>query len=153
VNRPDYVKSVAEMKLVNGSKAALERIAKSDYKVIIVTNQSAVNRGLLTRETLDRIHSRMLEELGPDCRVDAIYYCPHAPDEKCDCRKPSPGLLRRAAIDLGINLKQSWMIGDSLADKKAGLAAGCRVITVRTNKPFGLSEAVREITVRDGWLT
>jgi histidinol-phosphate phosphatase family protein len=135
VNRNDYVKSWSEFKFLPGAKQALKLINNSEFMLILVTNQSPIGRGIFTTETLDGIHLRMLHELGKaGARIDAIYYCPHKPDDGCQCRKPKPGLILKAASDFGIDLQNSWMIGDSDSDIKAGKAAGCKTAKVTSKK-------------------
>ena len=113
--------------VVEGVKLLNER----NFKVVVVTNQSGVARGYFTEETLAKIHDKMRAELARyGARVDAIYYCPHHPDDNCECRKPKPKMLLHAASDLDIDLKQSFIIGDSDMDVEAGNRAGCRSIRI-----------------------
>jgi D-glycero-D-manno-heptose 1,7-bisphosphate phosphatase len=130
-NRSDYVKSWAEFRFLPGSLRALAALNASGYRVIVVTNQSAVNRGLMGVEDLDEIHGRMGEIVAANGgRIEAILYCPHRPDEGCGCRKPRPGLFRRAASELRVDLAAAYYIGDSLSDVDAARAAGVRPILV-----------------------
>lgn len=134
-NRADYVKRWAEFAFLPGALDALARLAKSGFAIVVVTNQSAINRGRVALETVEEIHQRMaaaIEEAGG--RIDAIYLCPHRPDEGCTCRKPLPGLLQRAASELGLDLSRSFLIGDALEDVQAALAAGCRPYLVLTGR-------------------
>ncbi len=118
---------------------------------MIITNQSVIGRGLTTHYEISRIHEKLRVELALlGCRIDAIYYCPHRPDEGCNCRKPEPGLILKASRELGIDTSRSWMIGDKEIDLEAARRAGCRGIRVPTNGN-GLKEAVRSIAlVEDG---
>src|SRR5262245_33740328 len=96
-NRADYVKSLGEVAFIPGALRALARMAKHGGHIVIVTNQSAIGRGLLTPVTLEAIHMYMQEAIAAvGGRIDGIYVCPHHPDDNCDCRKPAPGLLLRA---------------------------------------------------------
>lgn len=105
------------------------------FKVVIVTNQSGVGRGYFTEDMLAKIHQKMLGELTKSGAViDAIYYCPHHPDDNCECRKPKPAMILQAARDLNIDLHQSYFIGDSDLDIGAGKSAGC--FTIRINTGF-----------------
>lgn len=135
-NRDHYVRSWADVELFPQAIEALADIRHSPYCIILVTNQSAVGRGLITRETADAINHELLiiiHEAGG--RVDAVYMCPHAPDEGCNCRKPLPGMLLRAANELDLDLGNSVMIGDALTDIQAGQAAGVgQSIMVRTGR-------------------
>ena len=126
-NRDDYVKSWDEFKFIPGAKEAVKRINQSSKMLIMITNQSPIGRGIFTHDTLDKIHKKMLHELGKaGGYIDAIYYCPHKPDDNCECRKPKPGLILKAAKDFNIDLANSWMVGDSDSDIEAGVEAGCK---------------------------
>ncbi|HAG49450.1 MAG TPA: D,D-heptose 1,7-bisphosphate phosphatase [Cryomorphaceae bacterium] len=140
----DLIKHPDEMQVYPFAGPAVRRINQSPFISVVVTNQSAVARGLTDLDGIDAIHARMDRQLG-DSRafVDALYYCPHHPhggfpEERpeykipCSCRKPSPGMLFAAAERFHIDLDQSWMIGDSSRDIEAGNAAGVRTIRVRT---------------------
>jgi D-glycero-D-manno-heptose 1,7-bisphosphate phosphatase len=134
-NRPDYVKSWAEVQLLPGALDALRALARLDWPIVVISNQSAIGRGLTTKEAVEDIHRRLAEEVAAaGGRIDAFYYCPHRPGEGCDCRKPAPGLLRRAAQELKIDLRRSYMVGDAVEDVQAAVAAGCKPILVRTGR-------------------
>ena len=136
-NRDDYVKSWAEFKFIPGAKEAIKRINDTDKLLILITNQSPIGRGIFNKETLDNIHFKMLNELSTaGAHIDAIYFCPHKPDDNCDCRKPKPGLILKAAADYNIDLKESWMVGDSDTDLTSGAAAGCKTIKVDQKNPL-----------------
>jgi D-glycero-D-manno-heptose 1,7-bisphosphate phosphatase len=132
-NRQDYVKSWREFLWVPGSLDGLAAIACLRVPIIIVTNQSMIGRGLATTDELEHIHARMLDQIvGHGGRVDAIFHCPHVPDLRCGCRKPEPGLLFKAAQAWHIDLQSSVMVGDTVTDLRAAMAAGTRYIHVRT---------------------
>lgn len=134
-NRDDYVKSIDEVVYLPGALAALARLAVSQYLVVIVTNQSAIGRGILPAETAEAIGLHVIGRIRREGgRIDRMYVCPHTPDDNCDCRKPKPGLLLRAARELPLDLSGSWMVGDALSDAQAALAAGVRPILVRTGR-------------------
>jgi histidinol-phosphate phosphatase family protein len=131
VNRDDYVKSWDEFEFLPGSKEAIKLLNENNFWIIIVTNQSPIGRGIFTHNTLKEIHRHMLNELSKaGAHIDAIFYCPHSPDDKCGCRKPKPGLLIQASKELNIDLSNSWLIGDSDGDLQAGKAVGCKVFQV-----------------------
>jgi D-glycero-D-manno-heptose 1,7-bisphosphate phosphatase len=139
-NRSDYIKSWDEFIFLARAREGLARLAALDMPIVVVTNQSAINRNLLSVETLTEIHRHMVTEIKvAGGRIDRIYYCPHRPDEGCRCRKPRPGMLKRAAADLGIELKGSYMIGDAWTDVQAGLSVGCTSFLVLTGR--GLRQA------------
>lgn len=126
-NREDHVKSWEEFTFLPNVLPALQQLARTHLRIVVVTNQAVINRRLISVETLEEIHTRMVAEVrAAGGRIDAIYYCPHRPEEECPCRKPQPGMLLQAAKDLGIELTNSYLIGDAESDLLAGKAAGCR---------------------------
>jgi D-glycero-D-manno-heptose 1,7-bisphosphate phosphatase len=133
-NRSEYVRSWSEVEILPGVPQALSGLG--EYKLVVVTNQSAVGRGLMTLDTAQAINNQLVEEIRKhNGQIDAVYMCPHAPDAQCSCRKPKPGLLFQAARELSLDLSQSWMIGDAWTDLLAGQAAGVRgVALVRTGR-------------------
>ncbi len=148
-NRKDHVKSWDEFVFLPGAVEGMVELTRAGLRTVILTNQAVINRGLLSREALDSIHDRMTGELeAAGAVVDAVYYCPHRPDEHCSCRKPRPGLLLAAAGRLGIELEQSYLVGDALSDIQAGRAAGCRTILVLTGR--GLRQFLRRDARRVG---
>jgi D-glycero-D-manno-heptose 1,7-bisphosphate phosphatase len=131
----DYLSTVEGFIFLPGALAALVRLAKTKYKIIIVTNQSGIGRGYFTEERLKEINVKMcclLEKAGG--RIDAIYYCPHRPDENCSCRKPKTGMIEDAKKDFTIDLAASYMIGDATRDVQLAINAGCTSILVETGK-------------------
>ena len=113
----------------------------TEYKNIVVSNQTVISRGLASENDVDRINQHISDEIFTltSCRIDRFYICPHHPDatlekyrKSCDCRKPMPGMLKEAAKDYDIDLARSWMIGDRISDIIAGHRAGCRTIIIRT---------------------
>ncbi len=140
-NRPDYVKSIGEVQTIPGALAALAQAARRDCLFVVVSNQSAIGRGLLTEAALAAIDAHVHQLIvAAGGRIDGWYHCPHQPEAGCNCRKPRPGMLLSAAADLGIDLHGSVMIGDALSDVLAGRAAGAQAILVRTGR--GASQAV-----------
>lgn len=143
--RSDYVKTPEELEVLPGIASPLRDLRSRGFRLVIVTNQSVVGRGLASDEDMGRIHEKLqleLREIG--CYVDAIYYCPHLPGAGCSCRKPEPGLILRAGKDLGIDISSSWMIGDKEIDLEAAKRAGCRGVRVETNRG-DLQQAVSSI--------
>jgi D-glycero-D-manno-heptose 1,7-bisphosphate phosphatase len=136
----NYLSDVAQFALIDGVARGVQMLNQAGLKVIVITNQAGVARGYLTEQKLECIHRAMREELQAlQATIDAVYYCPHHPSEglppylrECDCRKPSPGLLTRAAADWDLDLSRSFMVGDKLSDLRAGHQAGCATILVRT---------------------
>jgi histidinol-phosphate phosphatase family protein len=143
--RQDYVKTPEELEILPGVYGPLREIRSLGFRIVVVTNQSVVGRGYATLEGMERIHEKFRHELEKHgCSVDAIYFCPHLPDQGCECRKPAPGLILKAAKELGIDTEKSWMIGDKEIDLEAAKRAGCHGIRVPTNSG-GLEDAVRKI--------
>ena len=135
VNRPDNVKAWDEFVFESGSLDALVRLGASDFYLIVVTNQSGIGRGHMTHETVEHIHAQMAHVIKTQGgRIDRIYYCPHAPEDKCACRKPSPEMLLRGQRELDIDLTQSFFIGDWIDDMRAARNAGATPLLVRTGR-------------------
>lgn len=134
-NRSDYVKSWEEFVFLPGAREALAGLAQSDFHIVVVTNQSAINRGLVSVDVVEDIHARMTRAIrAAGGRVDRLIYCPHRPDERCDCRKPQPGMLLTTAKELQVDLNRSFLIGDAETDVQAGRAAGCQCYLVLTGR-------------------
>jgi histidinol-phosphate phosphatase family protein len=143
--RPDYVKTPEELEILPGIGPPLHDLREHGFRLVIVTNQSVVGRGKATNTEMGRIHDKLRSELRRmGCYVDAIYYCPHRPEEGCSCRKPEPGLILRAGKDLGIDVATSWLIGDKEIDLEAAKRAGCRGVRIETNAG-DLQKAVSKI--------
>jgi D-glycero-D-manno-heptose 1,7-bisphosphate phosphatase len=120
----------------------IKLLNRAGWSVIVISNQRCVAKGLLSVETLETIHRRMSEELGKaGASVDGIYYCPHEKDAACNCRKPAPGMLLAAAKEHQIDLRSSWMIGDSESDVGAGRRAGCRTLQLVANPESASGDA------------
>ncbi len=130
-----FIKSPEEWIPIAGSLEAIARLNAAGYKVAVASNQSGIARGLFTRKTLDAMHQKMHTLLsGHGGHIDAVFYCPHGPDDGCDCRKPRPGLLEQAATQFNTSLEAVTVVGDSLRDIEAARAVGARVLLVRTGK-------------------
>jgi D-glycero-D-manno-heptose 1,7-bisphosphate phosphatase len=131
VDRRDYVKSWSEFKFLPQVFEALRLLRKHNLRVVVVTNQSAVHRGLMSISTLREIHEKMLRAIEKrGGRIEAIYFCPHRPDEKCNCRKPKPGMMLRAKQDLKIDLSRSYLVGDSKKDVELARSVGVKCIQI-----------------------
>lgn len=130
----EYIKNRQEFEFLPGSITALVRLREAGYDVIVITNQSAVNRGMITLKGLDDMHHMMKETIQRHGgRIREIYYCPHRPDEGCDCRKPKPGLILKACDQYTIDLNHAIMVGDSTKDIECARNAGCaRTVLVKT---------------------
>jgi len=132
-NRSDYVKSWDEFRFLPGAREAIARLTRSGHRIVVCSNQAGIARGIIAQETVEEIHRRMIAAIGEMGGViEKVYYCPHAKDANCPCRKPRPGQLLRARDELGIDLNEAIFIGDSITDVRAGLAAGVHPILVLT---------------------
>jgi D-glycero-D-manno-heptose 1,7-bisphosphate phosphatase len=131
---PAYIKSWAEFHFIAGSLDAIARLTRSGLSVIVITNQSAINRRMIPLSRLETIHRNLRKAVSDSGgRITDIFFCPHRPDESCDCRKPKPGLILAARERYGMDLARAVMVGDSVKDILAGKAAGCgRTILVET---------------------
>lgn len=138
----DYITSWEDMHLLPDVAESIALFNGARFRVIVVTNQRCVAKGLITLAQLEDLHLRMCNELARlGAVVDAVYYCPHDKQPPCECRKPAPGMLLNAAKEAGIDLAASWMIGDSASDVEAGRAAGCRTVQIRSEHDARPSDA------------
>ena len=141
IEDPGYINDPDDVKLLDGAAETLAAMRKMGYKLVVITNQSAVARGIVSEEVLEQIHERLETLLSRQgVTLDAIYYCPYHPEgvigkyrRESDLRKPNSGMLLAAAEDMDIDLKQSWMIGNSYSDVAAGLKAGCKTILISSS--------------------
>ncbi|HUN06001.1 MAG TPA: D-glycero-beta-D-manno-heptose 1,7-bisphosphate 7-phosphatase [Aggregatilineales bacterium] len=134
-NRSDHVKSWEEFQFIPGAIEAIAELTKTGLPIFVVTNQGIISKGGLTVEALNDIHARMLEQIeAGGGSVKKVFYCPHHDHDKCDCRKPAPGMLIQAAEEFGIDTQQSYMVGDAWTDIGAGLAVGARSILLMTGR-------------------
>lgn len=122
-----YPRSLEGVHLLDGAAAGLKAAQRLGYSLVIVSNQSGIGRGLISPEVAAAVDNAFMYLLAPEhIDIAGVYYCPHRPEEGCICRKPRPGLLLRAAVELDLDLPQSVVIGDKLSDLQAGQAAGCQ---------------------------
>jgi D-glycero-D-manno-heptose 1,7-bisphosphate phosphatase len=134
-NRTDHVKSLAEFVLLPGALEAIRRLAETDLAIILVSNQSVINRGLTSAQTVQSINDYLRDTVHAyGGRLDDIYICPHRPDENCRCRKPRPGLLYQARDEHNLDLAASYLVGDAITDVELAQSVGCRPILVLTGR-------------------
>ena len=144
IEDPGYINHPDQVKLLDGVAEALVELKALGYMLIVVSNQSAIARGIVTEEVLGDIHNRLKQLLAEKgAFLDRIYYCPYHPDgaiakyrKESDWRKPAPGMLLAAADQMDIDLDQSWLIGNSHRDIEAGLRAGCKTILITGSSPY-----------------
>ncbi len=167
----DYLHKVEDFEFIPGAPQAIKKLKDAGFLVIVVSNQSGIGRGYFNERDVDNLHGHLQSELAAhDTAVDAFYFCPHHPEKgqgaykvACDCRKGEPGMLLQAAAEHDIDLQNSFMIGDKLADIEAGRRAGCQTLLVLTGygeldaseptlstveKCLDLGHAVRSILAR-----
>jgi histidinol-phosphate phosphatase family protein len=160
-NRPDHIKTPGEYVPIPGAAEAVARLKQGGWVVVVVSNQSGLARGLFDQEALAAIMAKMQSVLrAAGGSADAVYYCPHAPAAGCDCRKPAPGLLLRAAWEHGLDLERSYLVGDKACDIECGRAGGLRTVLVETGLPEERPDAAvirpdhqaRDLTEAVAWI-
>jgi len=130
---PGYVHKIEDFKFIPKAVDALKLLSEKDFKFIIITNQSGIGRGYYTEEDFLRFNNHLINELLKNkIRIEKTYYCPHRPEEPCDCRKPSIKYIEDAKKEFNIDLKKSYVIGDHPCDIEMGKKAGCKAIYVLT---------------------
>lgn len=130
-----YITNPDEVTFYPNTARVFNALHSKGYVIVIISNQSAIGRGLMTMEQLDKVNDILWGKLRQsNAWYDALYFCPHTPEQSCDCRKPKPGLILQAALDLNINLSASYFIGDKITDIEAGHRSGCKTILVLTGK-------------------
>lgn len=130
-----FIKSPEEWKPIPGSLEAIARLNEAGWRVVVASNQSGVGRGLFDMDTLNAINEKMVKAIGQrGGRLDAVFFCPHAADSTCACRKPKPGMFLEIAERFNVDLKGMPVVGDSLRDLQAGVAVGCKPYLVLTGK-------------------
>ena len=136
-NRDDYVKSTKELEIFANIGKEILKLKMKGFLIIVITNQSVINRKIITIKELEEIHLTIQKFLiKSKTSIDKFYFCPHRPDENCDCRKPKPGLILQAINEFSIDVSKSWMVGDSITDIQAGEKAGCKTIFLKESDSF-----------------
>jgi D-glycero-D-manno-heptose 1,7-bisphosphate phosphatase len=130
-----YIKSLDEWRPIDGSLEAIARLTQADYRIAVATNQSGIARGLFDTSTVISIHNTLQRAVGQmGGRIDGFFFCPHAADSACQCRKPKPGMLLEIAARFNVSLESVCMVGDALRDLQAAAAAGAKPVLVLTGK-------------------
>lgn len=156
----EYLADPERLRLLPGAATGIRLFNRAGIPVAVVTNQSGIARGLFDEERLAEIHARLRAELGAaGAHLDGIYHCPHHPRAgigelrcECDCRKPEPGLLLRAAAELDLDLRASFMVGDARSDVDAARAAGCTAVLVRTGSGAATEQDLLDEGLRAGYV-
>jgi histidinol-phosphate phosphatase family protein len=139
----EYITRWDEMVFLPGAGEAIGMLNRAGFAVIITSNQRCVAKGLVTAPEVESLHTQMTAKLAKDGgKIDAIYYCPHDYKDNCTCRKPAPGMLLEAASAHAIELKSSWMIGDSASDVQAGKQAGCKTVWITESRNTGGADLI-----------
>ena len=129
----EYLSDPGDLRLIAGAAGAIRLLNVAGMPAVVVSNQAGVGRGYFSEESVRAVNEELAKRLAAKgARLDAIYYCPHHPDEGCACRKPEPGMLLQAAREQGLDLQRSYMVGDKVSDLDAGRRAGCRTVLVLT---------------------
>jgi histidinol-phosphate phosphatase family protein len=145
----NYLSSPSRVKVYAGAAEAVNKLRKAGFKIIIVTNQSGIGRGMFGKKELDAVNKRffsLLKEHG--AKVDALYYCPHTDEDKCACRKPYPGMALRAAKEHNIDLSKSYAVGDSVRDYLLGFNMGGKGLMVLTGHGKKQSKKIKEEKIK-----
>lgn len=149
-NDPGYIRSPEQLEILPGVVAALRRLHLARVRVLVITNQAGVHKGLLSPSTLAAIHAKLLAVISAGGGwIDGIYHCPHRPDEGCPCRKPAPGLILQAQQEWGFDPGQTWMVGDAERDILAARAAGCLAALIRSDDDPDLAQRLPDVPVFD----
>jgi len=142
VYREDHVKSPDEWEPIPGALEAVARLNHAGWHTVVATNQAGIGRGMIDMASINTVHQHMIQRLAEvGGRVDAVFFCPHTPEDNCDCRKPKPGLMNQIAQRYGIELRTVPMVVDTLRDLQAARAAGCEPHLVRTGRAAALTDA------------
>ena len=139
--REDHVKEASEWEPIPGALEAVARLNHAGWHVVVATNQAGIGRGMIDMAAVNAVHLQMIKMLAArGGRIDAVFFCPHTPEDNCDCRKPQPGLMRDVAERYGVDLEDVPMVADTLRDLQAARAAGCPPHLVRTGRAAQLTE-------------
>jgi heptosyltransferase-2 len=132
---PGYLKSAAELRMLPGVTAALARLKAAGARLVVITNQSGIARRFLTLKDLEAVHARLqgILEQG-DAALDAIYFCPHHPDDGCRCRKPGTAMIERAVSELQLDLKRSYLVGDHIRDVQLARNVGAKAVLLASGR-------------------
>jgi D-glycero-D-manno-heptose 1,7-bisphosphate phosphatase len=141
IYREDHVKSPDEWEPIPNALEAVARLNHAGWHTVVATNQSGIGRGMIDMASINSVHQRMMQRLAEaGGRLDAVFFCPHTPEDDCDCRKPRPGLMKQIAQRYGIELRTVPMVADTLRDLQAAHAAGCEPHLVRTGRAAALTD-------------
>jgi D-glycero-D-manno-heptose 1,7-bisphosphate phosphatase len=142
--RDDHVKAPEEWEPIPGALEALARLNQAGWHAVVATNQSGIGRGMIDMASVNAVHAQMHRQAqDAGARIDAVFFCPHTPEDQCECRKPKPGMMRDIAARYGVSLSDVPMVSDTLRDLQAAQAAGCEPHLVLSGRAAEASEAER----------
>jgi D-glycero-D-manno-heptose 1,7-bisphosphate phosphatase len=144
----DYCSDPKDVQVLDGVPEALRRLKNGGYKLVVITNQSGIGRGYFNEEQYQAVEDELGRQIG-DGLIEATCYCPHLPQERCSCRKPSPEMVVRAARDYALDLAQSFFVGDKLSDIECGRKAGVKTILVRTGYGKDTDSSLADFVAED----
>jgi len=147
---PDYIKSWSEFEFLPRSLKALRHLKENGYAIFLITNQSVIHRKFVSKNDLESIHSRMIEVIRQHGgEIEDVFYCPHIPEDRCDCRKPKPGLIRQVQGKYQVDVNKTIMVGDSVKDIECAINAGCAgSILVQTGNGIDAERILIEKNIR-----
>jgi D-glycero-D-manno-heptose 1,7-bisphosphate phosphatase len=152
-NRADYVKDCSELEVFPQAIEAVRRLVQAGYRILVVTNQQCVAKGIVPPERLEEIHAALRTRFAEGGgRIDGFYVCTHLAEVGCECRKPAPGLIRRAQREWAFEPRETWAVGDAPSDLRAARAVGCRAVLVRTGIAAELPTDLADVPVYDDLL-
>jgi D-glycero-D-manno-heptose 1,7-bisphosphate phosphatase len=144
----DYCGDPTEVHLFPGTSEVLRKLKRAGYKLIIITNQSGIGRGYFTESAYRAVETEVTRQLGEKL-IDATYFCPHAPEDECECRKPQPGMILQGAREHHVDLRRSFLIGDKQSDIECGRNAGVKTVLVRTGYGAGPGPNAADLVADD----
>ena len=149
----DFIRSPEEIQFIPGSVEAIKDLRVLGYKIIVVSNQSGIGRGILTEKMVKEVNDSFIRQLKDrGAPIDALYYCPHHPDDGCVCRKPETGMIRRAVAEHKLDLKEAVVIGDKLSDIELGRKIGAKSILVLTGYGKKEREKLRDAMIKPDFI-
>jgi D-glycero-D-manno-heptose 1,7-bisphosphate phosphatase len=144
----DYCGDPANVVVFPGASEALQKLKQRGYKILVITNQSGIGRGYFTEENYRAVEREVLRQIGQEL-IEATYFCPHLPNQNCQCRKPEPGMVKQAADEHGLDLSRSFFVGDKESDLECGRKAGVKTVLVRTGYGKDVDASLPDFSAQD----